>query len=146
MGDQGGRSSSSGFQVFARKSSETQVTFVPACADSLWLASMMSPIVSDPGGEIALKFPVACESASFIIHAVRSRTSMTWIGSRGVPGASISPPRDARTGQYVKRSVGSSGPTIYPGRTMLARPANASRTYCSHSAFIGPYVSPVTSS
>ena len=46
------------------------------------------------------------------MNATRSRTSTIWIGSAAVPGTAMSPPFATRTGQYVKRSVGSSGPTM----------------------------------
>ena len=49
-------------------------------------------------------------------------------GHEGSPGASTSPPRAMRRGQYGKRSVVSCGPTISPGRTIKARAPNASRT------------------
>src|SRR6202044_2071226 len=76
MGDQGGRSSSSGFQRFARKSSGTHVARVPAFGDACWLAAIRSPMVNARGGEMALKTPVVRSCASFIIHAARSRTSI----------------------------------------------------------------------
>ena len=49
-----------------------------------------------------------------------------------------SPPRAARTGQYVNRSVLSSGPTMRPGRTMVQLEPYTLLTACSQSAFNGP--------
>ncbi len=63
---------------------------------------------------------------------------MTWKGSFGEPGAMNSPPRAARAGQYVNRSVLSSGPTMSPGRITQVRPGIARSAACSHSAFSGP--------
>ena len=42
--------------------------------------------------------------------------------ARPGPGTSTSPPRAIRCGQYVKRPVGSCGPTIRPARTAVAAP------------------------
>jgi hypothetical protein len=75
MGDQGGKSSSSGFQRFAKKSSATHVARVPAFGVARWLAVIRSPIVNARGGEMALKYPVVRSRASSIIQAARSRTS-----------------------------------------------------------------------
>ena len=47
----------------------------------------------------------------------RARRSAAPALSRG-PGARTSPPRAIRCGQYVKRPVGSCGPTISPGLTI----------------------------
>ena len=54
------------------------------------------------------------------IQAARSRTSTNCTGRHAGPGTRTSPPRATRCGQYVKRPVGSCGPTISPG----ARPAS----------------------
>ena len=77
-------------------------------------------------------------SIALSVNAARSRTSMIWNGSVGAPGAMNSPPRAARAGQYVKRSVLSSGPTMSPGRMTVVRPGIAFSAACSHSAFSGP--------
>ena len=52
---------------------------------------------------------------------------MTCVGRSGGAGASTSPPRATRCGQYVNRPVGSCGPTIRPGRTTSARSPKTSR-------------------
>jgi hypothetical protein len=57
----------------------------------------------------------------------------------GSPGASTRPPAAIRLGQYEKRSVESCGPTTSPGRTIVARCANALRTICSQAALRAPY-------
>ena len=64
---------------------------------------------------------------------------MNCTGSSGEPGASTSPPRATRCGQYVKRPVGSCGPTMRPGRTTSAASPNASSTIRSQAAFRAPY-------
>ena len=69
---------------------------------------------------------------------------MNWTGSSGLSGARTSPPRATRTGQYVKRSVPSFGPTMRPGRTFVTRPGMAASAAFSHSALRPPYVSSVT--
>ena len=57
-------------------------------------------------------------------------------------GTSTSPPRANRSGQYVKRSLGSCGPTISPGRTISVRSGpNAAIASRSHRYFSAPYVS-----
>ncbi len=56
-------------------------------------------------------------------------------------GTSTSPPRAKRSGQYVKRSVGSCGPAISPGRTSSVRSGpNAATAARSHKRLSGPYV------
>ena len=67
----------------------------------------------------------------------RARRSICVTRSGG-PGASTSPPRAIRCGQYVNRPVGSCGPTIRPGRTTSARSSKTSRTASSQSALSGP--------
>ena len=81
------------------------------------------------------------------MNSARSRTSTYCTGMSNASGTSTSPPRANRTGQYVKRSVGSCGPTISPGRTMNVRSApNAAIASCSHKYFSAPYVSGVITS
>src|SRR5581483_7043464 len=116
----------------SRKPSSTQTTS-PAP-----LASSIDANVSARGGEVALNGPERPSSTSRIVQSARSRTSIIWTGWSGGPGARIGPPRRARCGQYVKRSVGSFGPTIRPGRTRIARSPNARSASCSHSAFSAP--------
>ena len=82
--------------------------------------------------------PVTFSSTALMVKAARSRTSMIWNASPGAPGAMNSPPRAARAGQYVNRSVLSSGPTMSPGRITVVRPGRAFSAACSHSAFSGP--------
>ena len=106
---QGARLTSAAFS--AMNASSIQVSFVSAPV-TLRLVSISEPIVMAPGGVTALKSPATRRSTSPIMNAARSRTSTTWIGSAAVPGTAISPPRAKRTGQYVNRSVGSSGPTM----------------------------------
>jgi hypothetical protein len=77
-------------------------------------------------------------SIALMVNAARSRASITWKGSCGAPGAMNSPPRAARAGHQVKRSVLSSGPTMSPGRMMVVRPGRAFSAACSHNAFNGP--------
>src|SRR4029453_8269656 len=50
------------------------------------------------------------------------------------------PPRSMPTGQYVKRSVSSRGPTIRPGRTINVFPANHFSASFSDNALSGPKV------
>src|SRR5262249_23477437 len=75
-------------------------------------ASSVSPHVSFFSGPHALNVPIVCVSASLSMNAERSRTSITCNGSLAEPGTRIVPPLSKRTGQYVKRSVGSPGPTM----------------------------------
>ena len=56
----------------------------------------------------------------------------------GGAGARTSPPPATRCGQYVKRPVGSCGPTISPGRTIEARSPKTSATASSQSALSAP--------
>src|ERR1700735_5497645 len=58
------------------------------------------------------------------VHSAKSRASINCTGSVGAPGASTGPPRSRRTGQYVKRSLSSPGPTINPGRMTNVWPGN----------------------
>src|SRR5215210_639469 len=53
-------------------------------------------------------------------------------------GASTSPPAAIRRGQYVKRSVGSCGPEIKPGRTFNTLPGIITSAARSHSALSPP--------
>ncbi len=56
----------------------------------------------------------------------------------GTSGTSIRPPAATRHGQYEKRPVGSFGPTIRPGRTIVARAPNAAFSAASQAPFCGP--------
>src|SRR5207253_9803321 len=108
--------------------------------------SSSSDIVSGDAGPTAFQRPHARRSAMSSTHAARSRTSITCVRAVPSPGASTRPPSAIRAGQYVNRSVGSSGPTIRPGRIRSARSPNTRSTARSHSPFNGPYVSSVISS
>ncbi len=98
IGPQGANAISSGLSCAARKSSSIQVTFVSAPVTAR-LVSISPPMLSAPGGVTALKLPCTRRSMRSSMNATRSRTSTTWIGSAGVPGAAMSPPRATRTGQ-----------------------------------------------
>ena len=63
---------------------------------------------------------------------------MNWTGRSGPPGRSTSPPAAILRGQYVKRSEGSQGPTMSPGRTVSTRPGIAASAASSHRAFRPP--------
>src|ERR1035437_1600844 len=104
--------------VALRKSAGTQVNSAPAVVTALMPASIS---ISESGvaGPVALYVPNARVSAIRIIHSARSRESMNCTGSVGLPGAITSPPLSIRTGQYVKRSDLSSGPTMRPGRMIV---------------------------
>ena len=56
-------------------------------------------MVTAPCGPQRLYLPVTFFSTQVRMKSARSRTSMYWNGSLGVPGASISPPLDTRHGQ-----------------------------------------------
>src|SRR5579884_3163961 len=56
----------------------------------------------------------------------------------GLHGASTCPPAAIRRGQYVKRSVGSNGPTIRPARTRALRSPYSSSTTRSQAALSAP--------
>src|SRR5438034_820421 len=58
------------------------------------------------------------------------------VGER--PGASTLPPRATRRGQYLKRSVGSCGPTMRPGLTRATRPGSVSSSMSSQRALSAP--------
>ena len=92
-----------------------------------------------PTGPLPLKAPRVPVSSRWIIHAARSRMSMNCSGlSSGTPGTSIAPPSAVRQTQWLKRPVGSPGPTISPGRTISARAPNTRKTSASQAAFCGP--------
>ncbi len=98
----------------------------------------IAPMPSGRSGPVALNTPTVSRSTVCTIQAARSRASTYCTGSSGAPGASASPPRSIRTGQYVYRSVGSPGPTISPGRTLVARPGMDASAAFSQSAFRAP--------
>ena len=89
-------------------------------------------------GPIALKTPASPSSAERRIHSARSRASIHWTGWERGSGASVGPPRASRVTQYVKRLVGSYGPTITPARTERTRPGSASSAARSHSTLKPP--------
>jgi hypothetical protein len=122
----------------ARNDSGTQVNETGVEVTARQPASISAKLIR-VAGPVALKSPITPFSASLTIHSVRSRWSMTCDEWLGFPGARTSPPSSTRTGQYVKRSVGSVGPTMSPGRTMVARFGNAACTRFSEIAFVRPY-------
>ncbi len=108
-------------------------------------ASTSAPIVHMPSGLQALNVPALPASTPSRIHAARSRASMNWTGRSRGPGTSAasplapsSPGRRNRATQYAKRSVGSKGPTMSPGRTTSARSRNTARISSSQHAFSAP--------
>ncbi len=112
------------------------------------VGSTGSPEAFGPAGPEAWIVPVVPASMRCTHHSARSRTSMSCTVRPGSPGASTSPPRMRRAGQYVKRSLASKGPTINPGRTTSARAlASAARfrTTRSQRALSGPYIAYIRS-
>ena len=85
------------------------------------MRSSVSPNVSGSAGPVEMNVPPVRFSAKWTRNFPRSRASMSCTGFDGEPGASTSPPSASRRGQYVKRSVGSCGPTMRPARAIAAR-------------------------
>jgi hypothetical protein len=83
-----------------RNFSDTQ-TSVESREAALRQEASIAAIVSCLSGPVALYTPTCPRSMVCTIQAARSRTSTYWTGSSPVPGASTSPPRSRRTGQYV---------------------------------------------
>ena len=90
-----------------RKSSETHVTSAPDNRSRQGTPSF-----------VALNVPESSRSTTSRIQVARSRTSTNCACRSCGAGARISPPRPSRCAQYVKRPLGSCGPTISPGRTI----------------------------
>ena len=86
----------------------THVRVVPAGATAAVASSS-----SDHGrvGRTALNIPAICPVARPSWKSARSRTSTTWAGSSGAPGASTSPPRAIRRTHQGYLPEGSFGPT-----------------------------------
>ena len=95
-------------------------------------------MLSGVAGPSALNLPSVRFSAMRIVHSARSRESMYCTGSVALPGARTSPPLSMRYGQYVKRSVRSSGPTMSVGRMIVWIPGYCRATSCSENVFSAP--------
>ncbi len=119
-----GRSDQGATPWSSRNSAGTQVNEASEPAAS---RAASSSTTSGTGGATALKMPAVRASTWVSMKAARSRTSMNCTGSSGGAGARTSPPSATRRIQYVNRSVGSSGPTMRPGRTMSARSGKRGR-------------------
>ena len=88
-------------------------------------------------GPIPSKYPVRRVCAACTIHRARSRTSMSWTASSGVPGTSTSPPRSSRVGQEAQRPVRSSRTCSFSGpadKGVLHLPPAHTRPWRRHSS------------
>src|SRR4029079_3074854 len=88
----------------------------------------VSPYLELAARAVALNVPgVPCSPQSSRNRA-RSRTSTSWVGRSGSPGASTSPPRFIRISQAGRRPTFSCGPRMRPARAIVDRSPKTSVT------------------
>ena len=125
---QSGSSIHSPTSCSTRNSGSTQMSSASEPAARRQVSSRSSRVV---GGATALYVPARRSSPAATIQSARSRTSITCAAASGGATARTGPGSRKRCGQYVRRPVGSHGPTISPGRGTNAsgkRASTAART------------------